>query len=69
MYLYLSGVPMSDVNNSGVLIEGRDYTVENGQWVFTEYYHRTRGYCCENICRHCPWNFGRPAAAAADEFS
>ena len=69
VYLDPFGVPMSDVNNSPVLVEGRDYTIENGQWVFTEHYHRTRGYCCENTCRHCPWNFGKPTSATADELS
>ncbi|MGY0040840.1 DUF5522 domain-containing protein [Pedobacter sp. NJ-S-72] len=23
--------------------------------VFTEAYHRKRGYCCKNGCKHCPW--------------
>ncbi|WP_317258945.1 DUF5522 domain-containing protein [Hymenobacter tibetensis] len=23
--------------------------------VFTEQYHRRRGSCCGNGCRHCPW--------------
>jgi hypothetical protein len=23
--------------------------------VFTEAYHRRRGYCCGSGCRHCPW--------------
>ena len=39
------------------LIEGEDYYLENGRWVFTEVYHHKRGYCCGNACRHCP--FGR----------
>jgi hypothetical protein len=42
-------------NPSATLIEGIDYTVENGRWVFTAAYHQKRGYCCENICRHCPF--------------
>jgi hypothetical protein len=28
---------------------------ENGRIVFTEEYHKTRGYCCGNNCRHCPY--------------
>ncbi len=39
------------------LIEGRDYYVENGLYVFTEYYLRQRGYCCQSGCRHCPYGF------------
>ncbi len=38
-------------------IEGRDYTVENGKFVFTAQYLRNRGYCCESGCRNCPWGF------------
>ena len=40
------------------LIEGIDYTVENGCWVFTADYLRRRGYCCENGCRNCPYREG-----------
>jgi hypothetical protein len=38
-------------------IEGRDYTVENGLFVFTAYYLKNRGYCCKNGCKNCPWGF------------
>ncbi|MHB1957969.1 MAG: DUF5522 domain-containing protein [Acidobacteriaceae bacterium] len=27
--------------------------------VFTEAYHRKRGYCCQSGCRHCPYGFLR----------
>lgn len=37
------------------LIEGEDYYLENGLMVFTEEYHRKRGYCCGSACRHCPY--------------
>jgi Family of unknown function (DUF5522) len=39
------------------LIPIEDYYLENGRWVFTEAYHRKRGYCCESACRHCPWAY------------
>ena len=39
------------------LVEGRDYYVEDGRWVFTEHFLRERGYCCESGCRHCPYGF------------
>lgn len=37
------------------LKEGEDYYLEDGYLVFTEAYHRKRGYCCGSGCRHCPW--------------
>jgi hypothetical protein len=43
------------------LVEGVDYYVENGRWVFTEKYLRDRGYCCESGCRHCPYGFRKSA--------
>jgi len=29
---------------------------ENGKLVLTEVYHKRRGSCCGNNCRHCPYN-------------
>jgi hypothetical protein len=37
------------------LVEGIDYTIENGKWVFTKEYHLKRGYCCGNNCKNCPY--------------
>lgn len=37
------------------LLEGKDYYLENGTWVFTEKYLKERGYCCQSKCRHCPY--------------
>jgi hypothetical protein len=39
------------------LEEGRDYYLEAGLYVFTEYFLRQRGYCCRSGCRHCPYGF------------
>ena len=39
------------------LIEDIDYYLEDGKWVFTEWYHRKRGSCCGNGCRHCPYQY------------
>ena len=39
----------------GELIEGVDYYVENGLFVFTAQYLKERGYCCTSGCRHCPY--------------
>jgi len=40
-----------------VLQENLHYYMENGFMVFTEKYHRTRGSCCGNSCRHCPFDY------------
>jgi hypothetical protein len=37
------------------LIEGVDYYLENGLFVFTAKYLLGRGYCCNSGCRHCPY--------------
>jgi Family of unknown function (DUF5522) len=39
------------------LVEGEDYYLENGKYVFTAHYLLKRGYCCESGCRHCPYGF------------
>jgi hypothetical protein len=41
------------------LVEGEDYYLENGYWVFTAKYLLQRGYCCRSGCRHCPYGFVR----------
>ncbi len=37
------------------LREGKDFYIENGNYVFTEGYLKRRGYCCGSGCRHCPY--------------
>ena len=37
------------------LIEGLDYTIENGLWIFTRWYFLKQGKCCGNACRNCPY--------------
>ena len=40
------------------LKEGIDfYYTPDGYMVFTEKYHREKGYCCGNGCRHCPFDY------------
>ncbi|WP_255433141.1 DUF5522 domain-containing protein [Spirosoma sp. KUDC1026] len=29
----------------------------DGFLVFTAIYHKKRGYCCKNGCRHCPFGY------------
>jgi Family of unknown function (DUF5522) len=37
------------------LVEGIDFYIENGRYVFTEFFLKNRGFCCESGCRHCPY--------------
>jgi Family of unknown function (DUF5522) len=37
------------------LIENLDYTMEDGNMVFSAWYHLKRGTCCGNDCRNCPY--------------
>ncbi|MCO5052186.1 MAG: cysteine-rich CWC family protein [Verrucomicrobiae bacterium] len=39
----------------GPKIRPGDFYFEHGVMVFTAAYHRCRGYCCGNHCRHCPY--------------
>ncbi len=41
------------------LVEGVDYYIENGLFVFTAEYLKRRGYCCQSGCRHCPYGYQR----------
>jgi len=43
------------MSNSSQLVEGEDYYIENGYYVFTSNYLLKRGYCCGSGCRHCPY--------------
>jgi Family of unknown function (DUF5522) len=46
-------------------VEGRDYYVEDGLWVFTADYLRRRGFCCDGGCRHCPYPGAGPPTERA----
>jgi len=35
--------------------EDEDYYFDNGLLVMTAKFHLRRGYCCGNLCRHCPF--------------
>jgi hypothetical protein len=40
------------------LIEGKDfYFNDAGFMVFLEAYHLSKGVCCGNGCKHCPYNY------------
>ncbi|MCP4595558.1 DUF5522 domain-containing protein [Neptuniibacter sp.] len=57
----LANKPIADVVEmakplaSSELVEGIDYTIESGNYVFTSWFHLKRGNCCGNGCRHCPY--------------
>ena len=36
--------------------EGKHYYLDKGKVVFTELYHKNRGYCCGKGCLHCVFN-------------
>jgi hypothetical protein len=36
-------------------VQGEDFYWEGPYMVFTEAWHRKRGYCCGSACRHCPY--------------
>jgi hypothetical protein len=39
-------------------VDSEDYYFnERGFMVFTAAYHKKRGYCCGNGCKHCVYNF------------
>jgi len=38
-------------------LTAEDYYFEGELMVFTAIYHKKRGYCCKNGCRHCPYGF------------
>ncbi len=42
----------------GRVIEHIDYTVENGDAVFTSWFLLKQGTCCGNGCRNCPYPAG-----------
>ena len=35
------------------------YKTPEGFIVFTETYHRKRGYCCQSGCKHCPYGYDK----------
>jgi hypothetical protein len=49
-------MPEQDPQQNRPLVEGIDYYIENGRWVFTREYLLRRGNCCNSGCRHCPYS-------------
>jgi hypothetical protein len=50
--------------SSSALVEGVDFHFENGLMVLSAKFLRDRGYCCGNLCRHCPYPKEDQQAAA-----
>lgn len=50
------------MSTAGELVEGEDYYLENGNWVFTAKFLLRRGHCCRSGCRHCPYGYVREDA-------
>ena len=49
---------MVESSNTGEvvqLVENDDYYLDRGLMVLTARYHLSRGYCCKQGCRHCPY--------------
>ena len=61
LYVYISENELVDVLQFAEkykyqsIHEHIDYTIENGNYVFTEWYHLKRGECCDNGCQKCPF--------------
>ena len=47
--------------------QGDYYFNEQGMLVFTEAYHKKRGYCCGCACKHCPFQHVNVPKKSTDE--
>ena len=47
---------MKEFSNIQNMEKDEYYYSKEGYIIFTEKYHLKRGYCCENNCKHCPYN-------------
>ena len=51
---------------SSAALAPEDFYLDGPLLVFTEAYHRKRGYCCGSACRHCPYGWSAvPQAGTA----
>ena len=59
---YLCAMSENDMSGFGKfrdLDPGDYYYSDEGFIVFTEQYHKKRGYCCKSGCRHCPYGYNK----------
>jgi hypothetical protein len=56
--------PAAEAAHATAVAAGRDFYTDpdTGLMVMTELYLKKRGYCCGNICRHCPYDRGEKRA-------
>lgn len=50
----------NDADADETAVSDEDCYFDGPYLVFTEAYHRKRGYCCQSGCRHCPYGFELP---------
>ncbi|MCE2817478.1 MAG: DUF5522 domain-containing protein [Ilumatobacteraceae bacterium] len=52
--------PAAEKAHDAAVAAGRDFYTDpdTGLMVMTSLYLKNRGYCCGNICRHCPYDRG-----------
>jgi Family of unknown function (DUF5522) len=49
-------IPQDDVSRAASAeLSPEDFYYEGSYLVFTAAYHLKRGYCCNSVCRHCPY--------------
>ena len=49
-------VQIADSVSNDEFVEFVDYRIENGNYVFSSWYHLKRGFCCGSGCRNCPFD-------------
>ncbi len=52
-----------EVEENQTFVEGLDFYFEEGLLVMTRRYLLNRGHCCDNKCRHCPYQSEAAAAS------
>ncbi|QKZ11396.1 hypothetical protein HU175_01580 [Spirosoma sp. KUDC1026] len=50
-------VALRSAQSTPALTDEDYYMTPDGFLVFTAIYHKKRGYCCKNGCRHCPFGY------------
>ena len=50
------------VDENQTFVEGLDFYFEDGLMVLTRRYLLNRGFCCDNKCRHCPYDSSTAAS-------
>ena len=48
------------IRPAGRLVEGVDYIWEGDRMVLTREFLLARGFCCNSLCKNCPWRESEP---------